>query len=72
MNKFGAAELKTWRRKVGVTQQQLAILLDIPPLTISGWETGRIPIKRPRLLELACKMLELEAAPKERPKWTVS
>jgi transcriptional regulator with XRE-family HTH domain len=54
------AKLKAWRRKVGVTQRQLAALLDVPALTISAWETGRIEIKRPVMLALACRALELE------------
>jgi transcriptional regulator with XRE-family HTH domain len=54
------AALKSWRQKVGLTQRQLAQSLDVPALTISAWETGRIAIKRPTMLALACHTLELE------------
>ena len=57
-----SAALKAWRRKVGLTQRQLAALLDVPALTISAWETGRIGIKRPMMLALACRTLEREVS----------
>ena len=54
------AALKAWRRSARLTQQQLATLLDIPVLTISGWETGRLAIKRPMMLRLALQALEVQ------------
>jgi DNA-binding transcriptional regulator YiaG len=45
-------DLKHWRQQAGLTQRQLAELLDVPPLTISAWETQRLKIQRPRMLAL--------------------
>jgi DNA-binding transcriptional regulator YiaG len=45
--------LKAWRQKVGLTQRQLAEMLEVPALTISAWETQRLSIKRPKMLALA-------------------
>jgi transcriptional regulator with XRE-family HTH domain len=53
-------ELKAWRRRLGLTQRQASERLGVPALTLSGWETGRLTIKRPRMLALACWALELE------------
>jgi transcriptional regulator with XRE-family HTH domain len=54
------AELKAWRHKLGLTQPQLANLTGIPRATISGWETGRLRITRPLLLQLALQTLKAE------------
>jgi transcriptional regulator with XRE-family HTH domain len=59
---MNGAELKAWRRKVRLTQRQLAEMLGIPALTISGWETNRVQIKRPLMLSLALRALEAELA----------
>jgi DNA-binding transcriptional regulator YiaG len=53
------AQLKSWRRRFGVTQQQLAVMLDVSVVTISGWETGRFALKHSGVLALACLALEL-------------
>ena len=54
------ADLKAWRHRLGLTQRQAAEQLGVPPLTLSAWETGRVAVKRPAMLQLACRMLELE------------
>ncbi len=47
--------LKDFRAKLGLTQQQLATILDVSKRTIIRWETeGRIPYT----IELAIKTLE--------------
>jgi transcriptional regulator with XRE-family HTH domain len=49
-------ELKAWRKKNQVTQQQLAELLNTTNISVARWETGVHPV--PPFLELA--LLELE------------
>jgi len=49
-------QLKEWRKKYGMTQQHLADLLSVSPITIARWETGTRKI--PSFLHLALKSLE--------------
>jgi DNA-binding transcriptional regulator YiaG len=56
------AELKAWRQRLGLTQKEAAVQLGIPVLTVSAWEVGRVPIKRPRMLQLALQALETDLA----------
>ena len=37
-------ELRTLRKQAGLTQEQLADLLSIDRMTVSRWETGKVPI----------------------------
>ena len=47
-----ATELRAWRSEHGVTQVELAQLLEVHSMTVSHWERGRYPIPRwvPRVL----------------------
>lgn len=45
--------LRDYRREHGLTQVDLARLLDLPQPTISRWETGASQIEHGRMLELA-------------------
>ncbi len=50
------AEFKAIRKRLGLTQKQLAEVLGYRPLTISSFETGRRPVKR----NLEVKMMRLD------------
>jgi len=50
------AQLREWRKRQGITQQHLANLLSVHPVTIARWETGTRKI--PSFLHLALKSLE--------------
>ncbi|MFA7279132.1 MAG: helix-turn-helix transcriptional regulator [Sterolibacterium sp.] len=50
-------ELKAWRSKAGMTQDQLAKALDVPTATIARWETGTMKIRHELILELALEGL---------------
>jgi transcriptional regulator with XRE-family HTH domain len=59
-------DLKMWRQQRGLTQSQLARLLEVETLTISRWERGATKRQAPgRMLELALKGLDVELAEKE-------
>lgn len=49
-------ELKEWRRKLGLTQEDLARRLGVIRLTVARWETGTRAI--PSFLQLALEALE--------------
>lgn len=49
-------DLKEWRRKMGLTQEDLARRLDVIRLTVARWETGTRAI--PSFLPLALEALE--------------
>jgi transcriptional regulator with XRE-family HTH domain len=61
-NPMDGVSLKAWRRRLGLTQRQAGEKLGIPAIAISGWETGRLQIARPKMLELACRAVELDIA----------
>lgn len=46
------------RKRLGLTQEQLAKRLELSRVTIARYETGVIPI--PRILEMALELLALE------------
>jgi DNA-binding transcriptional regulator YiaG len=52
------AELKQRRERLGLTQVQLAALLDVQPTTVSRWETGSKIIGHRGMLDLALQALE--------------
>ena len=54
-------DVKTWREQHGLTQRELANLLDLDPQTVSRWERG---VKQPRgrILELALRALDQDMA----------
>lgn len=47
------ADLKAFRERLGLTQEQLGDLIDIPRNTIARWEREELPIAKMRQLELA-------------------
>ena len=49
-----ANKLKEWRRRLGVTQSEVAEALSVSNATVTSWEIGRRKMKPPtaRLLEL--------------------
>lgn len=53
-----AAGLRAWRKSRGLSQQRLADLLEVQPLTIIRWEQERVAI--PRTVELALLWLDQE------------
>ena len=55
-------ELKEIRKQLGYTQRELAQILDLTIVTISGYENNRVKIKK--TVELAVKGLLAE---KEKP-----
>jgi transcriptional regulator with XRE-family HTH domain len=52
-----ADEFRALRKRLGMTQAQLADALDIDVSSISNYEGTRGPYKIPRVVELACGML---------------
>ncbi|HEV8661308.1 MAG TPA: helix-turn-helix domain-containing protein [Thermoanaerobaculia bacterium] len=49
--------LRSFRERLGMTQQQLGDALEIPRNTIARWERDELPIEKSRLLELALRAL---------------
>jgi len=49
-------ELKNRRVALGLTQAQLAEILDVKPNTVARWERGLLSV--PRTVELAMKTVE--------------
>ena len=39
---FDESRIREFRKSVGMTQQKLGKILDVPQSTIARWETGRI------------------------------
>ncbi len=54
-----AGDMRALRKRMGMTQAQLADLLDLSPSTISNYEGARQPaLPIPRVVELACQRIE--------------
>ena len=51
------ADLRTFRERLGLTQDTLADMLQLPRNTIARWERDEMEIEKPRLLELALAAL---------------
>jgi transcriptional regulator with XRE-family HTH domain len=49
-------KLKEKRNALGLTQAQLAEILDVKPNTVARWERGLLPV--PRTVELAMETVE--------------
>jgi transcriptional regulator with XRE-family HTH domain len=43
--------IKAWRRARGKTQEDVALMLDVEPMTISRWERGE-SVPRPKTLRI--------------------
>jgi transcriptional regulator with XRE-family HTH domain len=52
-----ADDLRALRKRLGMTQAQLAAKLDLTVRTIAYYEGGHGPYKIPRVVALACKTL---------------
>jgi len=52
---MNATEFRTWRERVGLTQQQVADRMGVSRTTIQNWESGT-PI--PRTVEMSCEIWE--------------
>lgn len=50
-------DLKAWRERLGLTQQEAADLLGVHRVTVARWETGACAM--PRLIGMACLNFEL-------------
>ncbi len=50
-------ELRTIRNKLGLSQSELARLLDVPADTLAKWERGTVGIRHPEILRLALDRL---------------
>jgi transcriptional regulator with XRE-family HTH domain len=57
------AEIKRRRTNLGLSQQQLAVRLDVKKNTIARWEREEITPEHPAMLELALRSLEQELSP---------
>lgn len=53
---MGGEELKEKRTALGLTQAQLAEILDVKPNTVARWERGLLAV--PRTVELAMQTVE--------------
>ena len=58
-------DFKKWRERIGLTQAQVAIALDVTEMTIYRWESGKGVISR--AIELATRHIESEMTPERRP-----
>ena len=70
-----ADDLRAWRvERLRISKAELAILLGVPRVTVTGWENGYHGIRHWRILERALRDIERELAdaPPERPRrsWT--
>lgn len=59
------ATLKTLRKKLGISQTELAILLDTNPATVNRWESGRVRLSR-KSCEKIARIRSLNAAEAHR------
>lgn len=55
---MSGSELQTRRKKLGLTQTDLAKLWDVRQATISDWESEKIAIQHPEILDQALQTLE--------------
>lgn len=62
-----AEQLRAERKRLGLTQQQLADLLDVRQRTISEWERGEVTIRHQQILALALEAIAMRKGvePKE-------
>jgi transcriptional regulator with XRE-family HTH domain len=65
--KMGGMDVKAWREEHGLSQAQLARLLEVDQMTISRWERGVRPrAASGRILELALTALDQELRERQR------
>lgn len=56
-SRIDAGALREWRQLHGVSQGQLATMLDVPINTVARWERGEVAIRHPQILALALQAL---------------
>lgn len=57
MQTVDGPSLRTWRVAHGLSQEQLASMLDVPMNTVARWERGEVAIRHPRIVALALQAL---------------
>lgn len=62
-----AADLLAWRVVAALTQPAAAALLGLPLRTYIEWETGRRPVRQPRLVALAMGAVAADVPPWQTP-----
>ncbi len=65
-NGMDSAQFRTWRRKRYRTQDEAGQAFDVTRETIHCWERNKTPGANWRMIELACKGLDLERRESER------
>lgn len=60
------SQLRERRERLGLTQSALASKLGTNQITISRWESEKLRIERPQMLDLALKALENEPQTRKR------
>jgi transcriptional regulator with XRE-family HTH domain len=69
---MGGMDLKAWREAHGLSQAQLARILEVDQMTISRWERGSGRRGAPgRMLELALAEVERRLAEQRQPEEAV-
>ena len=51
-------DLRAARQELGLSQAELAALLDVPVNTVARWERGVVTVRHPRVLLLALTELK--------------
>ena len=51
-------EIRNVRNQLGLTQAELAALLEVPVNTLARWERSEVVIRHPRILRLALERLQ--------------
>jgi len=50
---FSPGQIKSWRAELGISQRDLAILLNVTPWAIISWEKGRSKPRKDKIARLA-------------------
>lgn len=59
---MNGTDLRSSRQRLGLSQAQLARLLQVPPDTLAKWERGDLAIRHPEVMRLALERLEQRTA----------
>lgn len=60
MSVLTGADIRRRRKLLGLSQTALSAILGVRQATISDWETGKLTIDHPSILDLALRALEHE------------
>jgi len=55
-------DIRAYRKRLRMTQEELAEALGVHPQTISNWERGTQPIQHPHIVRLALEQLAAKRA----------